>query len=127
MVKEVEITGKMEFGEVSEECEHGVSVDDYCEDCRKEVISGLIGMTGIDRDELCVEETEEINLFDEDVEVVVIVRSSGIEHEIGISSLDLNIDSFKDIEPGDINAESGTRNIALERIFEVVKEIIDNI
>lgn len=124
MVEEVEISGKIE--EISEECEHGVAVDDYREYCREEILNGLICMTGIDRDE-CGEEEEEINLFDEDTEVVVIVRSGGIEHEIGINSLGLDIRDFNGIEPGNVNAESEAERVVLHKIFEVVKEIIDNI
>lgn len=127
MVKEEELTGKMEFveaEEVDEECEHGIVVDDYCEDCRKEEINELIGITGRYRDE---DEKEEIDLFDEETEIVVVVKSRGIEREMVGKYLNLNIHDFKNIEPGDISDEIYAKDIALKRVSEVITEIADDI
>lgn len=43
------IETKEELG-IEEECEHGINVEDFCEECRKEVINGLIGVAGRDVD-----------------------------------------------------------------------------
>lgn len=115
---EIEELGKEE----ERKCEHDIEIDEYCEKCRKEEISGLIGMMGRDKDDYGGN-LKDINLFDEEVEIAVIVISGGIEHEIGFESLDLSIDDFEDIDVDDENAADEAQEIALEKITEVVEKI----
>ncbi len=108
---------------LEEECEHGINVEDFCEECRKEVINGLIGVTGRDVDG----QLRDIDLFDDITEIVVLVRNCGVDHEISSVSLNLDIDDFDDIEPDDVNAADQAEHVYLERLNEVILDIANSL
>lgn len=116
------IETKEELG-LKEECEHGINVEDFCEECRKEVINGLIGVTGRDVDG----QLRDINLFDDITEIVVLIRNCGVDREISSANLNLDIDDFEDIDPDNDNSMDEAEKVYLERLNEVVLDIANNI
>lgn len=116
------IETKEELG-IEEECEHGINVEDFCEECRKEVINGLIGVAGRDVDG----QLRDVDLFEDSVEIIVLIKSCRVDHEVSSASLNLDIDSFEDIDPYDENAADQAEHVYLERLNEVVLDLANNI
>jgi hypothetical protein len=111
-------------GEAEEEkCEHGIDSDECCAECREKAINGLIGISGYDKNS----ELRLMNLFGEDAEIVMAMKSGGIVYELDSRRICLDIDDFSEVDIDDDRAEDQVSKIVMDGIRKIVNEIVVSI